>query len=157
MYLSVPKPTNVSRSRYLVRQGGFLRSSTIISKVGYRIITAEIIEGCIHHDRISQRALYEYCYPIMLKVCARYAGTTDDVVEMTNTCFMKVINNLHTLSDIKTLGGWVKQIAVNTSIDLYRSGKNTVNEIGLPSTLNFRLRLIPIPISIIPKAEWIVN
>jgi RNA polymerase sigma factor (sigma-70 family) len=123
VYLSVPKPTNVSRSRYLVRQGGFLRSSTIISKVGYRIITAEIIEGCIHHDRISQRALYEYCYPIMLKVCARYAGTTDDVVEMTNTCFMKVINNLHTLSDIKTLGGWVKQIAVNTSIDLYRSGK----------------------------------
>ncbi len=123
VYLSVPKPTYVSNIRYLFWQGVCSGNSAITSKVGYRIITAEIIEGCIHHNRNSERLLYEYCYPIILKVCARYAGTTDDLVEMTNNCFMKVVKNLHTLSDIKTLGGWVKQIAVNTAIDMYRSGK----------------------------------
>lgn len=99
------------------------KETTTINKVGYRIITSEIISGCIEQDRKCLRELYAYCYPIILKVCARYAGTTDDVVEMTNTCFMKVIKNLNTLSDINTLGGWVKQIAVNTSIDIYRSSK----------------------------------
>lgn len=123
VYLSLPKPTYVSGNRYLFRQGECSGNSAITSKVGYRIITAEIIEGCIHHNRKSQRVLYEYCYPIILKVCARYAGTTDDLVEMTNNCFMKVVNNLRALSDIKTLGGWVKRIAVNTAIDMYRSGK----------------------------------
>ncbi len=97
--------------------------TTTENNVGYRIITSEIINGCIQQDRKCQRELYAYCYPIILKVCARYAGTTDDVVDMTNSCFMKVIKNLHTLSDINTLGGWVKQIAVNTSIDMYRSSK----------------------------------
>lgn len=107
--------------RYLVFIGKSVRAR--INQVGYRIITEEIIQGCIQQDRKCQRALYEYCYPILLKVCARYASNTDDVIDMTNTCFMKVIKNLHTLADLKTLGGWVKQIAVNTSIDMYRSSK----------------------------------
>lgn len=91
--------------------------------MSYQVITEPIIAACLRNDRKAQRDLYAYCYPIMLKVCSRYAGTTDDIVEMTNTCFIKIIKNLHTLSDINTLGGWVKQIAVNASIDMYRSGK----------------------------------
>ncbi len=91
--------------------------------MSYQVITEAIVAACLRNDRKAQRELYAYCYPILLKVCARYAGTTDDIVEMTNTCFIKVVKNLHTLSDINTLGGWVKQIAVNASIDIYRSGK----------------------------------
>ncbi|MBU3675684.1 MAG: RNA polymerase sigma factor [Chitinophagaceae bacterium] len=122
MYLAHPRLLASQAKANKLRQAhatNFTRTTT----VSYQVITEAIVAACLRNDRKAQRELYAYCYPILLKVCARYAGTTDDIVEMTNTCFIKVVKNLHTLSDINTLGGWVKQIAVNASIDMYRSGK----------------------------------
>lgn len=87
------------------------------------MIDQKIIEGCIHNDRKCQRVLYEFCFPIMMKVCKRYVENEEDAVESMNNSFLKVIQGLSGLRDINTLPGWVKQIAVNTSIDFYRSQK----------------------------------
>jgi RNA polymerase sigma-70 factor (ECF subfamily) len=59
----------------------------------------------------------------MIKVCARYTINEDEAVESMNASFLKVLKNLTALKDIDSIGGWVKQIAVNTSIDYYRSKK----------------------------------
>ncbi len=87
------------------------------------MITAEIIQGCLQNDRKSQRLLYESCFAVMMKVSRRYITNEDEVVECMNTCFLKVLKNLSGLKDEKSFFGWVKQIAVNTSIDFYRSKK----------------------------------
>ncbi len=87
------------------------------------MVTTQIIEGCLNNDRKSQRLLYEYCFPIMIKVCSRYTINEDEAVESMNASFLKVLKNLTMLKDIESIGGWVKQIAVNTSIDFYRSHK----------------------------------
>lgn len=87
------------------------------------MVTTQIIQGCLENDRKCQRLLYEYCFPIMMKVCSRYTINEDEAVESMNASFLKVLKNLTGLKDIDSIGGWVKQIAVNTSIDYYRSKK----------------------------------
>ncbi len=87
------------------------------------MVTTQIIQGCLENDRKCQRLLYEYCFPIMMKVCSRYTINEDEAVESMNASFLKVLKNLTGLKDIESIGGWVKQIAVNTSIDYYRSKK----------------------------------
>jgi len=67
--------------------------------------------------------LYEFCVPVMMKVCKRYTINEDEAVESMNASFMKVLQKLDTLKDIATIYAWVKQITVNTSIDYYRAKK----------------------------------
>jgi RNA polymerase sigma factor (sigma-70 family) len=57
----------------------------------------------------------------MMKVCARYTINEDEAVESLNAGFLKVLQNLEGLRDLSSIGGWVKQIAVRTAIDFYRS------------------------------------
>lgn len=87
------------------------------------MIEQNIINGCLDNDRKCQRILYEFCFPIIMKVCSRYTINEDEAVESMNAAFLKVLKNLHLLKDLESFGGWVKQIAVNTSIDFYRSKK----------------------------------
>ncbi|GBL34749.1 RNA polymerase sigma factor SigV [Filimonas sp.] len=87
------------------------------------MITNLIIQGCLHNDRKCQRLLYEYCVPIMMRVCKRYTINEDEAVESMNASFMKILKKLDTLKDLQTLPAWVKQVTVNTSIDYYRAKK----------------------------------
>ncbi|MBL7765205.1 MAG: sigma-70 family RNA polymerase sigma factor [Chitinophagaceae bacterium] len=59
----------------------------------------------------------------MIKVCHRYTINEDEAIESLNASFLKVVKNLGALKDVDSIGGWVKQIAVNTSIDFFRSKK----------------------------------
>lgn len=58
-----------------------------------------------------------------MKVCSRYTINEDEAMESMNAGFLKVLKNLEKLNDLDSIGGWVKQIAVNTAIDFYRSKK----------------------------------
>ncbi|MEZ5047583.1 MAG: RNA polymerase sigma factor [Chitinophagaceae bacterium] len=88
------------------------------------MITELLIENCMNNDRKAQRALYEWCFPILIRVCKRYSINEEDAIDTMNTCFLKILKNLHTINDINTLPGWVKRIAVNTSIDAFRKNKS---------------------------------
>lgn len=87
------------------------------------MINEQVIAGCLQNDRKSQRLFYEYCFPIMMKVCKRYTINEDEAVEAMNASFLKILKNLSGLREIQTLPAWVKQVTVNTSIDFYRSKK----------------------------------
>lgn len=87
------------------------------------MISNLIIQGCLKNDRKCQRMLYEFCYPIMMRVCKRYTINEDEATESMNSSFLKVLEKLGTLKDVQTLPAWVKQISVNTSIDYYRAKK----------------------------------
>jgi RNA polymerase sigma factor, sigma-70 family len=47
----------------------------------------------------------------------------EDAMEAMNASFLKILKNLSKLNDIHSIGGWVKQIAIRTSIDYYRMHK----------------------------------
>lgn len=87
------------------------------------MITNLIIQGCLQNDRKCQRLLYEYCFPIMMRVSKRYTINEDEAIESMNASFLKILKKLNTLKDVQTLPSWVKQVSVNTSIDYYRAKK----------------------------------
>lgn len=83
------------------------------------------------NDRKCQREFYEYCFPIMMRICKRYTDNEDEAVESMNTSFLKILKKLDTLHDFETIHGWIKQITVNTSIDFYRSKKRYLEKTRL--------------------------
>ncbi len=129
MYLSIPNnQVGYSESPSLIK---VKVSESIRKKDDYTLVTTEIIEGCLQNDRKCQRMLYEFCYPILMKVCYRYTNNKEEATETMNICFMKVLKSLTSLSDINSIGGWVKQIGVYTAIDQYRSKKRYQNRTSL--------------------------
>jgi DNA-directed RNA polymerase specialized sigma24 family protein len=53
----------------------------------------------------------------MMRVCLRYFTNQEDALDCLNLSFVKIVKNLDHLTDIEKIAGWIKQIAVNTSID----------------------------------------
>lgn len=83
----------------------------------------EIIEKCIREDRLAQKQLYERYYGKLMVVCRRYAANHDEAVDIFNSGFLKIFNNLRKFQAAKehNFDAWARRIMVNTAIDYYRS------------------------------------
>ena len=85
----------------------------------------QIINGCIHTNRDSQKQFYQLFYGYAMGICMRYCNNNDDVTEIVNDGFLKVykalaaFNPQHTNTEA-SLKGWMKRIMVNTTIDHLR-------------------------------------
>lgn len=97
--------------------------------------TEDILQGCRDGDRKCQKLLYEKYHGFAMKIVFRYVYNYEEAVEVTNDGFLKFFLSidrfiLETHSNIeKMLGGWMKRIMVNCSIDLLRK-KMMLPEIG---------------------------
>ncbi len=87
------------------------------------LITQEIILQCAANSRKAQRELYVLCYPFLYRVAKRYASNEDDVEEIITESFLKVNDKIATVTNTDTFFAWIKKIAVNTAINIYRSRK----------------------------------
>jgi RNA polymerase sigma factor (sigma-70 family) len=81
----------------------------------------ELLQGCISHDRKSQKLLYKAFYGFAMAICLRYAGNRDDAAEVMNQGFMKVFTKIETFDTSKPFKAWLGRIMMNVSIDHYRS------------------------------------
>jgi RNA polymerase sigma factor (sigma-70 family) len=88
------------------------------------LINELIIQGCLQKDRRSERLLYEASYDLMMKIACRYFKNEDEVVDVVNRSFLKVLSNLEDIRDIRTYYGWAKQITVRSAIDAVRAKKS---------------------------------
>jgi len=50
-----------------------------------------IIQGCKREDLQSQQQLYKHFYPVMIKICFRYAGDADGAGSIYNNAMLKVL------------------------------------------------------------------
>lgn len=97
--------------------------------------TITIIAGCRANNHKYQKILYEIHRAFALKIVFRYIYNYEEALEVTNDGFVKFFKNIEKFrceneGDIdKVLGGWIKRIMVNTSIDLLRK-KMLLPEIG---------------------------
>ena len=94
-----------------------------------------ILQECRQRDRKSQKLLYEKYHGFAMKIVFRYIYNYEEAVEVANDGFVKFFSGidkfiLREKGDIeKMLGGWIKRIMVNCSIDLLRK-KMLLPEIG---------------------------
>jgi len=94
-----------------------------------------IIKGCRQQQPKYQKILYEAYRAFALKTVFRYIYNYEEALEVTNDGFVKFFLRIETFrcdseaDSEKVLGGWIKKIMINTSIDLLRK-KMLLPEIG---------------------------
>lgn len=76
---------------------------------------ADLISGCLLHDRIAQRQLYDRYKKAMYTLAYRITGDFDDANDVLQDAFLEVFKHLNQFRGESTLGAWVKQIVVRKS------------------------------------------
>lgn len=76
---------------------------------------AELITGCLLHDRIAQRLLYDRYKKAMYTLAYRITGDFDDANDVLQDAFLEVFKHLDQFRGEATLGAWIKQIIVRKS------------------------------------------
>ncbi len=77
---------------------------------------AELIAGCLLHDRIAQRQLYERYKKAMYTLAYRITGDFDDANDVLQDAFIEVFRHLSQFRGDATLGAWIKQIVVRKAM-----------------------------------------
>ena len=76
---------------------------------------AELITGCLLHDRIAQRLLYDRYKNAMYTLAYRITGDYDDANDVLQDAFLEVFRHLDQFRGDASLGAWIKQIVVRKS------------------------------------------
>lgn len=83
-----------------------------------------IKEGCINGDTRIQRQLYDMMNRKCTMIASKYVSRDADVVDIVNTSFVKIFNNMHQVDpNKKALSNWITKIIVNTAIDASRKSR----------------------------------
>ena len=100
------------------------------------MLAGEIIQGCIEENRKSQRAFYEFCYPILARVGYRYAKNEDEIQEIINESFMRLIKKIERFPSLTTsVEAYIWRAGINTAIDLFRKSKSYKDLIKVASSM----------------------
>jgi RNA polymerase sigma-70 factor (ECF subfamily) len=79
-----------------------------------------IIEGCVRGDKRAQDTLYKKYASLLYGICLRYAKNRMEAEDVLQEVFVKIYNNIHSYHHDGRFEGWLRRIAVNTSITQYR-------------------------------------
>ena len=96
----------------------------------------DVIKLCREGNSLAQEKLYKMFYGAMMNICLRYAKNSDDAVEILNTGFLKVFQNMDKyVGEGEYLNAWIRKIMVNTALDKIRFEKNRYNK-TVPLNIN---------------------
>jgi RNA polymerase sigma factor (sigma-70 family) len=96
----------------------------------------DVIKLCREGNSHAQEKLYKMFYGPMMNICLRYAKNSDDAVEILNTGFLKVFQNIDKyIGEGEYLNAWIRKIMVNTALDKIRFEKNRYNN-TVPLNIN---------------------
>ncbi|MCF0053620.1 RNA polymerase sigma factor [Dyadobacter chenwenxiniae] len=76
---------------------------------------AELISGCLIHDRTAQRLLYDRYKKAMYTLAYRITGDFDDANDVLQDAFLDVFRHLDQFRSESSLGAWIKKIVVRKS------------------------------------------
>ena len=79
-----------------------------------------IIQGCKERDEKCFKILYKKYYGYVMGIALRYVARRELAEEAVNDSFLKVFNHIGYYDNIKPFKTWIRQIVVNTCIDLLR-------------------------------------
>lgn len=85
-----------------------------------------MIRQCVDHNPSAQRRLYEKYAGIMLGVCRRYMGNTEEAEEALSNGFIKVFKHIDRFEFKGSFEGWIRQIMVRECLMYIRSKKQSI-------------------------------
>lgn len=83
----------------------------------------DLLDGCLKGDNSCQRALYDKYKVPLFRVCLRYAKDKMEAEDMLQDGFIKIFSDLHQLKSQGALGGWMRRVMVNASLQYIRKNK----------------------------------
>ncbi len=90
---------------------------------------AQLTALCLQQNRQAQKRLYDLYADTMLGLCYRYTKSLADAEDVLQEGFVKVFTNLKQYKGKGDLGGWIRRIMVNTSINYLRQHSRYRNEL----------------------------
>lgn len=96
-----------------------------------RLPTSEekLIKQCTKGDRRAQRELFDRFSSQMLSVGMRYLRSQEDAEEVLSNTFIKVFKKIDQFKGDGPLGGWIRKIMVNESLNFLRYKRNLFVEV----------------------------
>lgn len=86
-----------------------------------------IVEECISGDARSEKRLYMKYANVVYTICYRYSRNEEDARDILQETFMKVFEKLGQYNGDGSLEGWIRRVAVTTSIRFYRKSLKKKN------------------------------
>ena len=83
----------------------------------------ELIKRCAKKNEVAQQELYTKFYPVVYRICMRYANDSSEAKDMTQECFIKIFLKIEQYKGTGSFEGWLKRVAVTTAIDIYNKNK----------------------------------
>jgi len=80
----------------------------------------EMIDGCVRGEKRHQDALYKKFASLLFGICLRYTRNRMEAEDVLQEVFVKIYRNIHAYHHDGSFEGWLRRIAVNTSITNYR-------------------------------------
>jgi RNA polymerase sigma factor (sigma-70 family) len=87
-----------------------------------------LIAQCLKGKARYQRMLYDKYSCKVYPVCYRYAKNEEDAKDILQETFIRVFNKLDTFQDKGSFEGWIRKIAVNTSIRHYQNSLRKLDD-----------------------------
>lgn len=84
----------------------------------------DLIAACKKNDRKAQQTVYDRYAPIMFGVCKRYVKIREDVEDVLEDAFFKVLTNIHQFKEMGSFEGWIRRIVVNECLMFLRKKHN---------------------------------
>ena len=76
-----------------------------------------LVAGCKRGESWARRELYEKYAPAMLSVCVRYVEDRESAKDVLQDGFIKIFTHIRQFDARGKLGGWIRQIIVNTALE----------------------------------------
>ncbi len=89
----------------------------------------KLVKQCRRGNPRAQRELYERFAPQMLSICRRYLRSLEDAEEVLSNAFVKVFRKIEQYDGTGALGGWIRRIMINESLNFIRYHKNLFVEV----------------------------
>ena len=80
----------------------------------------ELVDGILRGNPTHQMALYRQYNVPMFRILLRYARDRAEAEDMMQDAFIRVYRDMGQFRGDGALGGWIRRIMVNASIDFYR-------------------------------------
>lgn len=78
------------------------------------------LEGCRKGNPRAQQKLFKHFYSPMLRLCMRYADSTDEAEDMLSEGFLKVFSNLDKYENTGSFESWMKRVMLHAALDYRR-------------------------------------
>ena len=80
----------------------------------------QLIENCINNDAKAQSQLYKQFASKLFSLCLKYSKNYAEAEDNLHDAFITVFSKINQYNNKGSFEGWLKRIAINTSLQRYR-------------------------------------